>query len=222
MNNIKRLIIYDFKDLSNILKEIKKELNFIVEDLKLEEINKIDDQKFYLIINKKNIPNVKNQLTLNNLPIKISKLVEKINIEFLKTNFHDQSETKIGKYVINLNSREMCNKKTILKLTEKEVNIILFLANFHAPTSINKLQNEVWGYQSDLETHTVETHIYRLRKKFYLNLEMTTLLLVKSKDIKLPKRKNYVAKNLFSKRYKSKIVMPKKGKGSFKRKKIKF
>ena len=53
MNNIKRLIIYDFKDLSNILKEIKKELNFIVEDLKLEEINKIDDQKFYLIINKK-------------------------------------------------------------------------------------------------------------------------------------------------------------------------
>ena len=165
MNNIKRLIIYDFKDLSNILKEIKKELNFIVEDLKLEEINKIDDQKFYLIINKKNIPNVKNQLTLNNLPIKISKLVEKINIEFLKTNFHDQSEIKIGKYVINLNSREMCNKKTILKLTEKEVNIILFLANFHAPTSINKLQNEVWGYQSDLETHTVETHIYRLRKK---------------------------------------------------------
>ena len=100
------------------------------------------------------------------MPIKISKLVEKINIEFLKTNFHDQSETKIGKYVINLNSREMCNKKTILKLTEKEVNIILFLANFHAPTSINKLQNEVWGYQSDLETHTVETHIYRLRKNF--------------------------------------------------------
>ena len=165
MNNIKRLIIYDFKDLSNILKEIKKELNFIVEDLKLEEINKIDDQKFYLIINKKNIPNVKNQLTLNNLPIKISKLVEKINIEFLKTNFHDQSETKIGKYVINLISRVMSNKKTILKLKEKEVNIILFLANFHAPTSINKLQNEVWGYQSDLETHTVETHIYRLRKK---------------------------------------------------------
>ena len=48
---------------------------------------------------------------------------------------------------------------------------------------------------------------------------MTTLLLVKSKDIKLPKRKNYVAKNLFSKRYKLKIVKPKKGKGSFKRKK---
>ena len=200
MNNIKRLIIYDFKDLSNILKEIKKELNFIVEDLKLEEINKIDDQKFYLIINKKNIPNVKNQLTLNNLPIKISKLVEKINIEFLKTNFHDQSETKIGKYVINLNSREMCNKKTILKLTEKEVNIILFLANFHAPTSINKLQNEVWGYQSDLETHTVETHIYRLRKKFYLNLEMTTLLLVKSKDIKLPKRKKLCCKKFIFKK----------------------
>ena len=52
-----------------------------------------------------------------------------------------------------------------LQLTEKEMKIISFLNNFKGPVSINKLQTEVWGYKSKLETHTVETHIHRLRKK---------------------------------------------------------
>ena len=52
-----------------------------------------------------------------------------------------------------------------LQLTEKEMKIISFLKNFEAPISIRKLQSEVWGYKSKLETHTVETHVYRLRKK---------------------------------------------------------
>ena len=52
-----------------------------------------------------------------------------------------------------------------LQLTEKEMEIISFLNNFEGPVSISKLQSEVWGYKSKLETHTVETHVYRLRKK---------------------------------------------------------
>ena len=52
-----------------------------------------------------------------------------------------------------------------LKLTEREIDIILFLKNQIIPQSVNMMQNKVWGYSSDLETHTVETHIYRLRKK---------------------------------------------------------
>ena len=52
-----------------------------------------------------------------------------------------------------------------LQLTEKEIKIISFLNNFKGPVSIKKLQTEVWGYKSKLETHTVETHVYRLRKK---------------------------------------------------------
>ena len=50
-------------------------------------------------------------------------------------------------------------------MTEREVNLILFLKNSPAPVKINSLQKEVWDYGSKLETHTVETHIYRLRKK---------------------------------------------------------
>ena len=54
---------------------------------------------------------------------------------------------------------------TNLKLTEKEINTITYLSKSNTPISINELQKKVWSYQSDLETHTVETHIYRLRKK---------------------------------------------------------
>ena len=53
-----------------------------------------------------------------------------------------------------------------LKLTEKEINTITYLSKSDKPISINELQEKVWSYQTDIETHTVETHIYRLRKKF--------------------------------------------------------
>ena len=52
-----------------------------------------------------------------------------------------------------------------MDLTEREINLILFLKKSSRPVNINELQKEVWEYGSELETHTVETHIYRLRKK---------------------------------------------------------
>ena len=59
----------------------------------------------------------------------------------------------------------MVVNNTQLKLTEKEINTITYLSKLNKPVSIDELQENVWGYQSDIETHTVETHIYRLRKK---------------------------------------------------------
>ena len=91
--------------------------------------------------------------------------MEKINIEFLKLQFNNQSQMKVNNYNINLNSREMLINDTKLKLTEKEINIITYLSKSNKPVSIDELQAQVWSYQSDIETHTVETHIYRLRKK---------------------------------------------------------
>jgi DNA-binding response OmpR family regulator len=102
---------------------------------------------------------------LYNFPINIFKLIEKINIEFLKLQFNSQSELKINNYTIDLNSREMIMYNSKLKLTEKEINTIKYLSQSNKPVSINELQEKVWSYQSDLETHTVETHVYRLRKK---------------------------------------------------------
>ena len=165
--NLKKLIIYDFKELFKILYEIKKELNYEIIEISAENslnisLNKKND---HLVIVKKLVKNLNNQILITSLPIKLSKLIEKFNIEFLKKNFHTQSELKIQKYKLDINSREFVLKDKKIKLTEKESNIILYISNSTKPVSIEDLQLNVWGYHSDLETHTVETHVYRLRKK---------------------------------------------------------
>jgi len=94
-------------------------------------------------------------------------LIEKINVSLLKSKYSEQSDILIGKYSIDLNSRIIKNSKESLKLTEREIQIILFLKNSKEPQNIEILQKEVWSHNSNLETHTVETHIYRLRKKIF-------------------------------------------------------
>ena len=161
------LIIYKFKTLYHILDELDLNLNFniVFADNKDLINNKKKEHINYLIVsNKKNL-DIGNQFVLDNLPINIYKLLEKINIEFLKLQFNSQSEVKVSNYMINLNSREMFTKNTKLKLTEKEINTIIYLSKSNRPVSIDELQEKVWSYQSNIETHTVETHIYRLRKK---------------------------------------------------------
>ena len=108
--------------------------------------------------------NIKNCLVLKNLPEKLTSLIEKINISFIRNQFINQSELKIGKYTLDLNSRKIFFETRSLNLTEKETNLIVFI-NLKKIVNLQDLQKEVWGYSSDLETHTVETHIYRLRKK---------------------------------------------------------
>ena len=168
MNN-QNLIIYQFSSLYQILKELELNLNFkIIEVLNETKLNsETKNLNNYIIITKKKILNIQEQCILDKLPIKIFKLIEKLNVQFLKLQFNEQSEISINDYIINLNSREISLKNIKLKLTEKEVNTIIYLSNTKTPVSIDELQRKVWGYQSDIETHTVETHIYRLRKKMF-------------------------------------------------------
>ena len=163
MNN-QTLVIYDFKILYEILAELESDINF-----SLLNIKKLSDLNFkaldnYLIISVKK-QDMKNQILIDQFPIEINKLVEFININFLKKKYNQQSEIDLGIYKLNLNSRKIFNEKNSINLTEREANIIIFLYNSKKPVKISKLQTEVWGHNSKLETHTVETHIYRLRKK---------------------------------------------------------
>ena len=163
------LIIYKFNELYQILEELGSDLNFNIiyldnENYLSETVKNLNN---YLVISNKKYLAIDNQFVLDNGPINIFKLLEKINIEFLKIQFSNQSEIKINNYTIDLNSREMLIKNIKLKLTEKEINIITFLSRSNVPVSINELQEKVWSYQPDIETHTVETHIYRLRKKIF-------------------------------------------------------
>jgi hypothetical protein len=161
------LIIYKFNTLYHILEELDLGLNFKItfadtkDFLKNKEINHNNS----LIIANSKYTDIGNHFVLENTPINILKLIEKVNIEFLKLQFNNQSEMKINNYSIDMNSREMIINNTKLKLTEKEINTIAYLFKSKKPVSIDELQSEVWSYHSDIETHTVETHIYRLRKK---------------------------------------------------------
>ena len=165
--SVQNLIIYKFTSLYHILEELSLDLNFKItfadSENSLNDI--IKNQNNYLIISNKKYSDIGNEFVLENTPIKIFKLVEKINIEFLKLQFNSQSHIKVNKYTIDLNSREMLINDRKLKLTEKEINTITYLSKSNKPINIDELLEKVWSYQSNIETHTVETHIYRLRKK---------------------------------------------------------
>jgi len=165
--SIQNLIIYKLTSLYHIIEELDLDLNFKISLIDNENslIHELKNHNNYLIISNEKYPDINNQIVLENLPINIFKLIENINIQFLKLQFNSQSSVKINNYTINLNSREMAINSTKLKLTEKEINTIIYLSKSNKPVSINELQKKVWSYQSDIETHTVETHIYRLRKK---------------------------------------------------------
>ena len=180
MNN-QNLIIYKLNSLYHTLKEVEQDLNFEVfeatneKDLK----NLISTLQNNLIITLKKNSNKNHYIVLDKLPIRFFKLVENLNIKFLKNKFVHQSKIEIKNYLIDLNSREIFLNNTKLKLTEKEINTIIYLSNKKKPISIQELQTKVWGYQLGMETHTVETHIYRLRKKILKTFNDENLLLSK-------------------------------------------
>jgi hypothetical protein len=186
--------------LYNILDEIKDYLSFKIanfnnedEFLKFLNENKTDGKKFFIIttIHKKNFFlkknfNIKNiffflennskqnfnsNYNIFKYPIEIYNLIEKINIQLIKQKYDFQSKIKLKNYSLDLNSRTITKNSKNLKLTEREMDIILFLNDSEKPQKINVLQNQVWKYLSKLETHTVETHIYRLRKKMNDNFK---------------------------------------------------
>ena len=169
----KILLIYDFEKLFDVLSEIEKEIKFKVVKLTKTDLSNFtfDNELDYLLLSKKELNNFKRQIVLDKLPIKFLKLLEKINIGFLKQNFNEMSDIKVGRYIIDTNSREMRHENKLLKLTEKECEVIIYLSKSNQIISIENLQLNVWGHQSKLETHTVETHIYRLRKKILENFK---------------------------------------------------
>ena len=171
--------IVDFETLYNILNEIKSNLSFDIFNYKKEndfikdlDNNNKDLSNSVIIVksqSKKLLDHIKVDkrkiIYFESLPLSLTKLVEKINILLIQQRYNYQSKINIKNYILDLNSRTIINHNQHLKLTEKEIDIILFLNDSKKPEKTNVLQSKVWGYSQKLETHTVETHIYRLRKK---------------------------------------------------------
>ena len=162
-----QLIIFDFKILFHILDEIKEHLNF--EIINLSKENYRDLFAKYLdsvVVSKKEVKNLESAIVIKDFPLKINKIIEIINTNFLKKQFNLKSNQVIGNYILDLKEKKIFKDGVNLNLTEKEIKLIDFLKSSKHPISIIELQKKVWGYVSTLETHTVETHVYRLRKKF--------------------------------------------------------
>ena len=196
--------IVEMPILYNILEEIKENLSFkIVNYIKLEDfkkflnenkvlnnilvVTKFENKDFFIkkkielnnifFFSKKNIQiNDIGNFNIVQYPINIYSFIEKINIKLIKHEYNFQSNIKVKNYSINLNSKTISKADKKLKLTEREIEIIIFLKDNDKPQTINDLQNKVWGYSAELETHTVETNIYRLRKKINDNFQDNNFL----------------------------------------------
>ena len=180
--------IIDFKILYNILDEIKNYLKFQIlhynneenflnsNNLNLNDSLILVKSNKQIFLNNKKISR-KKIFSIPNYPITIDKLVEILNVNLIKQKYNYQSNIYIKNYLLNLNSRTITKNNQNLKLTQKEIDIILFLNDYDKPQRVNVLQNKVWGYSLELETHTVETHIYRLRKKINDKFKVNNFIL---------------------------------------------
>ena len=99
------------------------------------------------------------------LPVKIPDLNQIVENAVIKKNFNKNSSISIKQYKLDKNEKRLIKDKIFILLTEKEIQLLeLFLDN-KKPISKNIILKEVWKYSTSADTHTVETHIYRLRKK---------------------------------------------------------
>ena len=172
---MQNVFIINYNSLYEILNEIKDNLSFKIINFKNEEdfknrndldlTNCLIISKIYpkLLLNKDITHN--NFLNFKDLPLPLKKLLELISIRLIKIKFNHQSKIIIKGYELNLNSKFIGKNNLNLKLTEKEINIILYLNHKKIKHNVADLQKNIWDYSSNIETHTVETHIYRLRKK---------------------------------------------------------
>ena len=184
------------ENLKHINFEIKsfKKFNEIIQDSKVKNSSiLVASLKDYdLFINSKlNIPVLflnfgsKKSYTTSaeiiNCPFQLNNFVERINVIFLKNKFLNNSNLNILNYEINLNSKEILRDGQKLKLTEREINFILFLKNSNSPQNIKSILKSVWNYSPNLETHTVETHVHRLRKKFFSHFKDDNFIKINKK-----------------------------------------
>jgi len=192
MDNI-TISIFGNKILSEIINELKIFSKFKIKfynNLYIQE-NLLKDnhviiyfltganQQVYNDLLKKNLPIIKithhknniNNFTLEatvetiNIPFKVLDLEKKIISVISKHKFKNNSLINLSGYIINKNERNIKKQDKDLQLTEMEINFLTLFSKSKKPLSRNYILENVWNYSSESETHTIETHIHRLRKK---------------------------------------------------------
>ena len=99
------------------------------------------------------------------MPFKILDFQKKIVSLMAKNSFRKNSLINLAGYIIDKNERKIKKNNLELQLTEKEINFLILFSKNQNPLSRNFVLKNVWNYSPETDTHTIETHIHRLRKK---------------------------------------------------------
>lgn len=177
LKNNYAVIIYKLPSLFNILNELNDYLDFKVFSEKDFNKLKFDKSLSIILVTKHNTNYNLQEVVINEFPIKVLKLIEKINLSILKHQFLIKSNFFIGNFKFDTNAKTISYEGKMINLTEKEMYIITYMTQSKKSVSVDELENAVWNYKTDLETHTVETHIYRLRKKINENFDIKNFII---------------------------------------------
>ena len=135
--------------------------------LKIESVKKIlqESQQIKILVSNNTVKQKDYFSDIIPLPLKLSELNSIIENLVAKKNFNKNSSILLKEYRLNKNEKKLVKDKNYISLTEKEIQLLELLLINKRPISKNKILEEVWKYSTSADTHTVETHIYRLRKK---------------------------------------------------------
>ena len=172
-----KLYIINLSNFYDIISEVKEHIGYEISKFDNKEIffdkyknQNISTENSILIVHEKEynffVKDInEDQIIKFKPPVSIFTFIENLNVRFIQKKYQDQSSINVKEFFLDINSRELKKGKSSLKLTERETDMILFLSNSNKPVNVETLEKEIWQHSSELETHTVETHIYRLRKK---------------------------------------------------------
>ena len=172
-----KLYIINLSNFYDIISELKEHIDYELLKFDNKEIffdkyksKSISTENSILVVHEKEykffVKNInEDQIIKFKPPINIFTFIENLNVKFIQKKYQDQSNVNVKDFFLDINSRELKKDKLSLKLTEREIDMILYLNDSKKPVNVETLEKKIWQHSSDLETHTVETHIYRLRKK---------------------------------------------------------
>ena len=164
INELKPFLKFNpiFKDL-NFSHEIILFHDYSIKDKKLNDyINKSSSIKI-CVSKRKSFSN--NYDGFLELPVTLNEINSIVENMAAKKKFNKNSSIKIKNYLLNKNEKKLIKDENSIVLTEKEIQLLELFLNNKKPISKDYILSSVWNYSANVDTHTVETHIYRLRKK---------------------------------------------------------
>ena len=222
------------KNVTNSLQEIKSFFNFKLSTLEASTSHYVNKNYNAVIIelpvdkninlNEINIPKIiiqsKNEKKTSNQPFEINFKLPINVVEFNKAivdlskkyEFNKNSLIKIKKYILDKNERILRRDEKTLKITEKEIYFIETLHLSKKPLSKNYILKNIWSYSSEADTHTVETHIYRLRQKIKESFGDNNFIKNTSEGYSLWKKGIKLLKIYLQKNITKELLNPKKAK----------